>query len=137
GVARNARELSVAGEAVPGAADLAAGGFLLGAMLASSFAGLGSTIVPWLLSGATLRLHQPLDAAVLATQHADAVVLPGPVLSRLAETGLVDPGGPRTFLAVWRAPERLRSAPPWPGAHSRVVDVPVFGELGLLALPRG
>src|SRR5262249_25021801 len=30
-----------------------------------------------------------------------------------------------------------RSAPPWPGAHSSVVDVPVFGELGLLALPRG
>src|SRR5262249_52662784 len=45
--------------------------------------------------------------------------------------------GPRTVLAVWRAPERLRSAPPQPGVAGRIIDVPVFGEIGLLALPRG
>jgi hypothetical protein len=136
-VARSHRELIAAGEAVAGAAALGPGATLLGALLTASFAGIGSTILPWLISGATLRLHQPFDAAVLAAQPSDAVVLPGPVLSRLAERGLVGPGGPRTLLAVWRAPERLRSAPPWPGADSRVVDVPVFGEVGLLALPRG
>jgi hypothetical protein len=136
-VARSHRELIAAGEAVAGAAELGPGATLLGALLTASFAGIGSTIVPWLISGAALRLHQPFDAAVLATQHADAVVVPGPVLSRLAETGLIGPGGPRTLLAVWRAPERLRSAPAWPGADTRVVDVPVFGEVGLLALPRG
>lgn len=136
-VARSHRELIAAGEAVAGAAELAPGTTLLGALLTASFAGIGATIVPWLISGATLCLHQPFNSAVLATQVCDVAVLPGAVLPQLAETGLMGPHGPATILAVWRAPERMRAAPPWATVGTRVVDVPVFGEIGLLALPRG
>src|SRR5262249_51195982 len=107
---------------------------LLGAMMTASFAGLGSTIVPWLLSGGTLQLHQPFDPAMLMAQPWDAAVLPGPLLPRLAEAGLLGPSA-KTVLAVWRAPERMRIGAAWLGA-ARVIDIPVFGEVGLLALPR-
>lgn len=134
-VARSHRELIAAGVAVAGAAEIAPDATLLGALLTASFAGIGTTIVPWLISGATLSLHQPFNPAVLAAQVCDVAVLPGPVLPRLAETGLVGPAGPATILAVWRAPERMRVGPPWT-AESRIVDVPVFGEIGLLPLAR-
>jgi hypothetical protein len=133
-IARSHRELIAAGEAVSAAAGLASGSTLLGAVMTASFAGLGSTIVPWLLSGGTLQLNQPFDPAALTAQPWDAAVLPGPLLARLAEAGLLGSPG-KTVLAVWRAPERLRIGAAWLGA-ARVVDVPVFGEVALLALPR-
>jgi AMP-binding enzyme len=133
-VARSHRELIAAGQAVTAAADLADGATLLGTLLTSSFAGLGSTIVPWLLSGATLQLHQPFDPASLKSVPWNAAVLPGPLLPRLADAGLLG-GSAKTALAVWRAPERMRIGAAWLGA-ARVIDVPVFGEVGLLALPR-
>jgi hypothetical protein len=133
-VARSHRELIAAGEAVSAAALLASGSTLLGAVMTASFAGLGSTIVPWLLSGGTLQLNQPFDPAVLTAQPWDAAVLPGPLLPRLAEAGLLGRPG-KTVLAVWRAPERLRIGAAWHGA-ARVVDVAVFGEVALVALPR-
>ena len=135
-VARSHRELVAAGEAVAAAAGLAPGATLLGALMTASFAGLGSTVVPWLVAGGTLRLHQPFDPAVLAAQPCDAAVVPGPLLPRLAEAGLFAAPAPKTILAVWRAPERLRTGAASVGA-ARVVDVPVFGEVGLMALPRG
>jgi hypothetical protein len=39
-------------------------------------------------------------------------------------------------LAVWRAPERLAASTEWNGATT-LVDVPVFGEIGLLPARRG
>jgi AMP-binding enzyme len=134
-VARSHRELIAAGEAVTGAAGLAVGATLLGALLTPSFAGLATTIVPWLLAGGTLRLHQPSEPATLLGQRWDAAVLPGPLLARLVEAGLLHPFAPQTVLAVWRAPERMPAAVAWHG-DARIVDVPVFGEIGLLALPR-
>jgi AMP-binding enzyme len=135
-VARSHRELIAGGEAVTGAAGLTTGATLLGALLTSSFAGLATTIVPWLLAGGTLRLHQPSEPATLLGQRWDAAVLPGPLLARLVEAGLLHPFAPQTVLAVWRAPERMPAAVAWHG-DARIVDVPVFGEIGLLALPRG
>ena len=133
-VARSHRELIAAGEVVSAAAGLASGTTLLGALMTASFAGLGSTIAPWLLSAATLQLHQPFDPAALTALRWDAAVLPGPLLPRLAEAGLLGSSG-KTVVAVWRAPERMRIGEAWVGA-ARVVDLPVFGEVGLLALPR-
>jgi AMP-binding enzyme len=133
-VARSHRELVAAGEAVTAAAGLAPGATLLGALMTASFAGVGSTIVPWLVSGATLQLHQPFDPAALMGQPWDAAVLPGSLLPRLAEAGLLASAA-KTVLAVWRAPERMRLGAAWLG-EARVVDIPVFGEVGLLALPR-
>jgi AMP-binding enzyme len=134
-IARSHRELIAAGEAVTAAANLSSGAALLGALMTSSFAGLVTTIVPWLLAGGTLRLHHPCEPMTLLGQRWDAAVLPGPLLARLAEAGLLHPFAPQTVLAVWRAPERMPGAAPLGAA--RVVDVPVFGEVGLLALPRG
>jgi hypothetical protein len=134
-VARSDRELIAAGEAVAAAANLPVGATLLGTLMTSSFAGLATTIVPWLLCGGTLRLHQPFEPAAMAGQPWDAAVLPGPLLPRLAEAGLLAEPAGKTVLAVWRAPERMRTAAPLDEAL--VVDVPVFGEVGLLALPRG
>jgi hypothetical protein len=133
-VARSHRELVAAGEAVAAAAGLASGATLLGALMTASLAGLGSTLVPWLLSGGTLQLHQPFDPAALTECPWDVAVLPGSLLSRLAEAGLLGQAG-KSVLAVWRAPERMRLGAAWLG-EARVVDVPVFGEVGLLAWPR-
>jgi len=134
-VARSHGELIAAGEAVTAAANLSSGATLLGALMTSSFAGLATTIVPWLLAGGILRLHQPSEPANLLGQRWDAAVLPGPLLARLAEAGLLHPFAPQTVVAVWRAPERVGGAASL--GEARVVDVPVFGEVGLLALPRG
>ena len=134
-VARSHRELIAAGEAVVAAVELQLGAALLGALLTSSFGGFATTIVPWLLSAGTLRLHQPFEPTVLRGQPWDAAVFPGPLLPRLAEAGLLNDAAGKTVLAVWRAPERMRAAAALDEA--RVVDVPVFGEIGLLALPRG
>ena len=135
-VARSHRELMAAGEAVASAAELPSGATLLGALMTSSFAGLATTIVPWLLAGGTLRLHQPSEPATLLGQRWDVAVLPGPLVARLIEAGLLHPFAPQTVLAIWRAPERMPAAVAWHG-DARIVDVPVFGEVGLLALARG
>jgi hypothetical protein len=135
-VARSHRELLAAGAMVAGAAGMAAGATLLGTVLTASFAGIGSTLVPWVLCGGTLRLHQPFNPAVLGTQPCDVAVLPGPLLPRLREAGLIGSPAPKTILAVWRAPERMAAGAALPGGDSRVVDVPVFGEIGLLAMRR-
>jgi len=135
-VAHSHREIVAAGDAVLAAAQLAPGATLLGALLTASLAGIATTIVPWLMSGGTLLLHQPFDPAALAAHACDAAVLPGAVLARLAETGRIGPAGPQTILAVWRAPERM-SAHSASAGGARMVDVPVFGEIGLLALARG
>lgn len=134
-VARSHRELIAAGEAVAGAAGIASGASVLGALMTASFAGIGTAVVPWLLSGGTLWLHQPFNPAVLATQRCDVAVLPGPLLPRLVEAGLIGSPAPKTIVAIWRAPERMGASPAWPGGDS-LVDVPVFGEVGLIALRR-
>ena len=41
------------------------------------------------------------------------------------------------MIAVWRAPERLAASPLWPAGATTLVDVPVFGEIGLTAARRG
>jgi hypothetical protein len=133
-IARSHRELIAAADAVSTAAGLGADDILLGGLMTASFAGLGSIVVPWLLSGATLQLHQPFDAGALIAQPWDVAVLPGPLLPRLAEAGLLGPR-PKAVVAVWRTPERLRMGAAKFG-EARVIDVPVFGEVGLLALPR-
>lgn len=135
-VARSHGELIAVGEAVTAATELLSGATLLGSLMTSSFAGLATTIVPWLLAGGTLRLHQPSEPATLLGQRWDAAVLPGPLLARLVEAGLLHPFAPQTVVAVWRAPERMPAAVARHG-DARIVDVPVFGEIGLLALPRG
>jgi non-ribosomal peptide synthetase component E (peptide arylation enzyme) len=137
-VARTHSELIAAGQAVADEIGLAVDTRLLGGLMMSSLAGLGSTLVPWLLSGATLWLHQPFTPAVFAAQPTDVAILPGPLLPRLIDAGLIGcPGGLKTIVAVWRAPERLATAPAWTPGETMLVDTPVFGEIGFLTSRRG
>lgn len=134
-VARSHAELLVAGLAVTLEAAIAPHTALLGALAPGSFAGIATTVVPWLLSGGTLVLHQPFAPEVFARQHADerctVAVLPGPMVTRLADARLLDG---TTALAVWRAPERM---PASAASRGTLIDIPVFGEIGLIAMRRG
>lgn len=137
-VARNHDELIAGGIAVALEARVGRDAAILGALTTSSFAGLAATVVPWLMSGGTLSLHQPFDPAIFAAQcaHESVAVLPGPLVARLAEAGLIGNKRPKTIVAVWRAPERFAGAEPWAG-HSSLIDVLSFGEIGVAAMRRG
>jgi hypothetical protein len=138
-VARSHAELIAGGLAVHLETRIEAEANLLGALALASFAGIATTLVPWLLTGGTLVLHHPFAPAVFAGQRIDeqcgVAVLPGPMVMRLAEAGLIGGADDPAIVAVWRAPERLAASPAWPGGM--LVDVPVFGEIGLVATRRG
>lgn len=111
---------------------------ILSTIPVGSFAGLALTLMPWLLAGGTLALHHgfapDLFAEQTRAQQPDTVVLPGSVLTPLAEAGLL--GRPiRTILGLWRAPEQRGAAAPWQG-EAALVDVASFGEVGLLPARR-
>jgi acyl-CoA synthetase (AMP-forming)/AMP-acid ligase II len=112
---------------------------LLSTIPLSSFAGIALTLMPWLLSGGTLVLHHPFDADSFAQQRnthpCDTVVVPGPLLARLAESGHLSGDELKTVIALWRAPERLSGIAPWRN-EAKLVDVANFGEAGLLAARR-
>ena len=63
---------------------------------------------------------------------------PGPLVGQLAEAGALAVGsGLSSVLAVWRAPDRLARAPAWREPRTDMVDIQVFGEIGLIAARRG
>jgi hypothetical protein len=140
-VARTHGELVAGGLAVALEARITRDSSVLGALAISSFACLATTVVPWLLGGGTLSLHQPFDAATFAVQcgsyHCDTAVLPGPLVGRLAEAGQIGGrDGPKTIVSVWRAPERLAGSAEWRSGEAGLVDVLAFGESGVIALRR-
>ena len=133
-VARNHAELIAGGLAVVLESRIGHDNAILGTLTTSSFACLSTMVVPWLLSGGTLALHQPFNGAVLAAQcrdRGDVVVLPGPLVARMTEAGLIGGrAGPRTVLSVWRAPARVAGSATWPPGQNGLVDVLAFGEIG-------
>jgi len=140
-VARSHAELVAAGLAVLLEGNIAREARILSTVTMASFGGLAVALVPWLLSGGTLVLHQPFDAAALAEQCAsngpDTIVVPGPLIGPLADAGrLRAHEGVRRVIGFWRAPERLALATPWQDPSVSVIDVQVFGEVGLLAARR-
>ena len=145
-VARSHAELIAGGLAVLLEARLAIDAVVLSPLALSSFAGLAVAMIPWLLLGGTLALHQPFDPEVFRTQFkaecADAVIVPGPLAAQLAESGhftgehLAARDGVCSVIGVWRAPEQLAHALPWPETAARMIDVQIFGETGLLAATR-
>ena len=106
----------------------------------SSFAALSMGMLPWLLSAGSLLLHQPFDPDVFAIQcrdeRCDTVILPGPLVARCAEAGLLAGDDLRSVLALWRAPEQLASAPYCRRDGVHLTDVLTFGETGLVATRR-
>jgi hypothetical protein len=139
--ARSHTELLVAGLGTVLEARIARDGAILGTLMLSSFAALATTVVPWLLTGGLLTLHQPFDPSVLGRQCAqgpfDAIALPGPLVESLAEASLVgDPATAKAIVAVWRSPERQAGSAPWKG-EAALIDALAFGEVGLIAMRRG
>ena len=114
---------------------------VLSTVAPASFAGICLTLVPWLLTGGTLALHHPFDADILARQRHDhrcgTLILPAAAAYCLAETGLFAREGPTTVVAAWPAPDRLATSAEWRERDAVMVDVPIFGEAGLLAARRG
>ena len=107
----------------------------------ASFAGICLTLVPWLLTGGTLVLHHPFDADIFARQRRDdrcgTLILPAAVAFRLAESGLFAREGPTHVIAAWHAPDRFGASGDWPERDASLIDVPIFGEIGLIAMRRG
>jgi hypothetical protein len=140
-VARSHAELLAGGLSVLVESGLAPESRVLSSLPAASFAGIALTLVPWLLSAGPLNLHQPFDEATLLSQlqgaPCDATILPGPLVAQLAEAKLfAQPHAPKNILAFWRAPERLTFSASMLSLDSDLIDIPLFGEIGLCALRR-
>lgn len=141
-VARNHTQLIFGGVSILLESQLPQEAVILTAMINSSFAGLSASVLPWLLVGGTLVLHEPFDVDALQAQcrdeHCGAIVLPGPLAARLADGGtfhgLEDL---QTIIGLWRSPERLPVSPSCRSGGAAMVDVHVFGEVGLFAARRG
>lgn len=117
------------------------GARLMSAVIPSSFGGIASSIVTWLLSGGTLTLHHPFDPQSLESQirdeACDSLIAPAPAAQRLAESGALD-GLPtlQHVVGLWRTPERVTSSADWPRDHISFTDIYLFGEAGLFGARR-
>ena len=141
-VARNHMEIIAGGLAAFLESRFEQDAIFLSGLACSSFAGLALTLVPWLLTGGTLALHQPFDldvfAAQLKEQRCNSLVLPGPVVSRLADAGyFAGANDLTTVMALWRAPERMIGSAAWRMKNCAFIDIVTFGEIGLIATRRG
>jgi hypothetical protein len=121
--------------------DVPQGATMMSAFAPSSFAGLTSSLVIWLLSGGTLALHHPFDGEVLEQQigddRCDTLIAPAQLALRLAEIGLPSRLPTlRNVIALWRAPEQVASSPLWAVPRTSLTDVYLFGEAGLFGACR-
>ncbi|WP_347264505.1 class I adenylate-forming enzyme family protein, partial [Nitrobacter sp.] len=111
---------------------------ILSALAPSSFAGLTSSFVMWLLSGGALAMHHPFDENVLVRQmeaeRCDTLVAPASLALRMAETGALSAvPSLRHVVGLWRVPEQVGSSEPWSDRERQMTDVYLFGEAGLFA----
>lgn len=141
-VPRTHLHLIAGGLAISLETGVAQGATILSAVAPSSFAGIASSLVLWLLSGGTLALHHPFDDGVMqqqaAEQRADVLVAPAALALRLAECGMLSRLPKlREVIGLWRAPEQVVSSPSWPEGHAALTDVYLFGETGLFTARRG
>ncbi|MCP9626785.1 acyl--CoA ligase [Rhodopseudomonas palustris] len=118
------------------------GAMLMSAQTLSSFAGLASSMVTWLLSGGTLALHHPFDEALLESEirelGCDTLVAPAPLALRLGDAGLPARAPTlRSVIGMWRAPEQVAASTAWTGAPTGFTDIYLFGEAGLFGARRG
>ena len=117
------------------------GANIMSAFAPSSFAGLASSIVIWLLSGGALMLHHPFDSDVIEQQMleqaCDTLVAPAPLAFRFGELDL-DERLPslRNVIGLWRAPEQVDASPPWAARKASLTDAYLFGEAGLFGARR-
>ena len=140
-VPRTHLNLIAGGLALSLESDVPQGATVMSALAPSSFAGLTSSLVIWLLSGGTLALHHPFDSDVLEQQinehSCDTLIAPAPLALRLAEMDMPSRLPTlRHVMALWRAPEQVASSSPWTQQRATLTDVYLFGEAGLFAARR-
>jgi hypothetical protein len=138
-VARNHNEWLAAGLPVLSGLGLDAESVLLSTLSPCGFAGLATGLVPWLMSGCALVLHQAFDATVFGVQverHAVThAVLPEVVAAAGRGDGLLQGPSLRGVASVIRRADLPAAAPPDSGP--RMSAFAVLGELGLVAVARG
>ncbi len=140
-VPRSHVNLIAGGLAIAMESALPQGARILSCMIPSSFAGLVSSTVMWLLSGGTLSLHHPLDPQILDDQirhdGCNTLVAPAHLALRLSESGEIDELVTlRHVIGLWRTPERAASSNDWHSPQAVLTDVYLFGEAGLFAARR-
>ncbi len=140
-VPRTHLNLIAGGLAVFLESGVAQGATVMSAFAPSSFAGLASSLVVWLLSGGTLALHHPFDSEALEQQlnddRCDTLIAPAQLALRLTETDMPSRSPAlRNVIALWRAPEQIISSPLWTLPHATLTDVYLFGEAGLFGARR-
>jgi hypothetical protein len=140
-VPRTHLNLIAGGLAIYLEAKVPQGARLMSAFAPSSFAGLSSSLMVWLLSGGTLALHQPFDADAFEQQikddGCDTLVIPSQLALRLSEDDMAARlPGLRHVIGLWRAPEQILSSPGWNVPHAALTDVYLFGEAGLFGARR-
>jgi hypothetical protein len=121
--------------------DVPQGSTVMSAFAPSSFAGLTSSLVVWLLSGGTLALHHPFDGEVLEQQineHCcDTLIAPAQLALRLAEIDMASRLPTlHNVIGLWRAPEQVASSSIWTPEQAMLTDVYLFGEAGLVGARR-
>jgi acyl-CoA synthetase (AMP-forming)/AMP-acid ligase II len=140
-VPRTHLSLIAGGLALSLESDVPQGATLMSAFAPSSFAGLASSVVTWLLSGGTLAMHHPFEADVLEQDirehRCDTLIAPAQLAFRLDELDL-DARLPslRNVIGMWRAPEQVTSSPPWTARRASLTDAYLFGEAGLFGARR-
>jgi AMP-binding enzyme len=121
--------------------DVPQGATIMSAFAPSSFAGIASSMVVWLLSGGTLVLHHPFDSEVFEQQvdeqHCDTLIVPAPLALRFDELDLAARmPSVRNVIGLWRAPEQVASSPHWTARQASLTDAYLFGEAGLFGARR-
>jgi AMP-binding enzyme len=113
---------------------------ILSSLCLGSAAAVAATLVPWLLSHATLALHHPFDPLAMRQQILDlgchTAIMPGSLAARAAEASMFADSEVRQVIALWRNPERLAAGASWQPAWPDLIDVLAFGEAGLMAAIR-
>jgi len=137
-VARNHAELIAGGLAVMLECPVQQAATHLTTLPATSFGGLATGLMPWLLGGGTLVLHHGFAPDAFEeqcdTERPFLLTLPGPAAHLLAEMPfLASESGIRAAIAAWQAPERLPREGALAGFSGALVDVQIFGEIGLVA----
>ncbi|MEA2868276.1 MAG: hypothetical protein QOE39_2991 [Bradyrhizobium sp.] len=140
-VPRTHLNLIAGGLAVFLESDVPQGATVISAFAPSSFAGLTSSLLVWLLSGGTLALHHPFDGDVLEQQinddSCDTLIAPAQLALRLAESDMpARMPTLRNVIGLWRTPEQIASSPLWTIPHVTLTDVYLFGEAGLFGACR-
>jgi acyl-CoA synthetase (AMP-forming)/AMP-acid ligase II len=117
------------------------GARLMSAFAPSSFAGVTSSLLLWLLSGGTLALHHPYDGEALERQindcGCDTLVAPAAMALRLTDADMASRlPTMRHVIGLWRMPEQVASSAHWTAEQARFTDVYLFGEAGLFGARR-